>query len=76
MDFTSNTPFAISRIVISNVPPPRSKTAILLFSDFVEPVGERSCRGLVNYAPYVESGYAARVLCRLPLEVVEMCRAQ
>lgn len=35
VDFTSNTPFWISRTEISNVPPPRSYTAILQTSQLV-----------------------------------------
>ena len=71
--FTWKMPSPISRIEISKVPPPRSKTAMLLALGVVaEAVGESRRGGLVDDAQDVEAGNGTRLLRRLPLCVVEV----
>jgi hypothetical protein len=65
---------ADSRIEMSNVPPPRSKTAIGLVLLLVEAVGERGRGRLVDDAQHLEAGDLAGVLRRLALGVVEVRR--
>ena len=72
VDFTSKTPSPISSIEMSNVPPPRSYTAILLVLLLVETVGERRRRRLVDDAQDLEPGDLAGVLRGLALGVVEV----
>src|SRR5438105_11618897 len=71
---TSKTPSPNSRIDISKVPPPRSKTAIFLVFLFIQSVGQRCRRRLIDDAQDVETGDPASILGGLPLAVVEICR--
>jgi hypothetical protein len=71
--FTSKTPSPISRIETSNVPPPRSKTAI--FSSFFLSSRRRATRrGLVDDAEHVQAGDLAGIFRGLALAVVEVGR--
>src|SRR2546428_4977057 len=73
VDLTSNTPSPTVRIEISNVPPPRSKTAMgLLFTLLVEAVGERRSRRLIDDAQDFEPSDFASILGGLTLAVVEI----
>ena len=68
VDLTSNTPSPISRIEISNVPPPRSYTAIVLvLLIFVQPVGERGRGRLVDDTQHFETSNFAGIFGRLTL---------
>ena len=60
---TWKTPLSNSRIEMSKVPPPRSKTAIFDFaSELIEAVGERGSGRLVDDALDRESGRFAGAL--------------
>ena len=73
-DFTWNTPSPSSRIEMSNVPPPRSNTAI--FSSFFlsSPYASEAAVGSLMMRLTVQTGHAARVLGGLALGVVEVRR--
>ena len=75
VDSTSNTPSPICRMVMSKVPPPRSKTAMVASSlPLVQAVGHGSGGWFIDNAQHVQAGDGAGVLGGLPLVVVEIGR--
>ncbi len=73
VDFTSITPSLISRIEISNVPPPKSNTAMVPF--FFLSNHRQSCSGwFVDDTFYIKSGNFSCIFCCLALRIIKIGR--